>query len=77
MIGHDVRVGLQRRSAVLVVLTVFVTLVVVALPIKWHNLQWGTVPEWFGVLALLFIAVGVWLLVRNSERARDRSDDFR
>jgi hypothetical protein len=72
-----VRVGLQRRSAVIAVFAVVATLVVVALPIKWHNVQWGTVPEWIGVVALLLIGGGVWSLARSIERVRDRSDHFR
>jgi hypothetical protein len=48
-----------------------------ALPIKWHDVQWGTVPEWVGVAVLLLIGVGVWSLARSIERVRDRSDHLR
>jgi ABC-type nickel/cobalt efflux system permease component RcnA len=70
-------VGVQRRSAVVAVFAVVATLVVVTLPIKWHSVQWGTVPEWIGVAVLLLIGVGVWSLARNIEPTRDRTDRFR
>jgi hypothetical protein len=46
------------------------------LPIKWHDVHWGTVPEWIGVVALLVIAVAVWTLARNSRPVRDSSDRY-
>jgi len=49
-------------------------LVVVSLPIVgWlasaHRVQWGTVPEWVGALALLVIAAGVWRLALDRDRS--------
>ena len=70
-----VRVGSRRRSVLLSVLTVC-ALSAVLLPINWQSVQWGTAPEWIAVVALLFIAVGVWRLLLNGERSRDRRDQF-
>ena len=50
---------------------VFVSLMfVVLVPIDWDALDWGTVPEWIGAAALLAIAVGVWRIAVDGDRAR-------
>lgn len=65
--------GVQRRSAVAAALIALGALVLSQLPIKWHSMRWGTVPEWVGVALLLVIAVGVWRLVRGNDQAQERS----
>ncbi len=73
-LGH---LGVQRRTALMAVFVVATTLVVVALPIKWHNVHLGTLPEWIGVVALLFVGAAVWSLARSIERAHPSDDHFR
>jgi hypothetical protein len=67
-----------RTSPGSVVRTFFtvLALAVVGLPLlglvgsEWHNVRWGTAPEWIGAFALVLIAAGVWILARSTERAR-------
>jgi hypothetical protein len=49
-----------------------VVLVASQLPINWHSVRWGTVPEWIGVAVLLCIAVGVWRHLHNTQDVRER-----
>jgi hypothetical protein len=37
-------------------------LLLVLSPIKWRSLDWGSIPEWIGAVALVAVAVGVWRL---------------
>ena len=74
---QDAGVGAQRRFVVWASLVAFATLLVAVLPIKWHHVQWGTVPEWIGAVALVVVAAAVWRLVHATERARNRHDSLR
>ena len=73
-IGHHGSVGTPFDRPLRAFFTVL-ALAVIGLPLlglATHHgrVEWGTVPEWVGAIALLFVAAGVWRLARND---RDRT----
>lgn len=38
------------------------------------SVDWGTVPEWIGAVALIVIAAGVWRLTLDHHRTRSGDD---
>jgi hypothetical protein len=63
-----------RRPAVIAVIIAVAVIALVAIPINWGAIQWGTVPTWIGAIALLSIAAGVWIAVLTRNDVRDDSD---
>jgi hypothetical protein len=69
--GLTLSVVRPRLAAVTVVLIV---VILVAVPINWHAIDWGNAPEWFGVMALLLVAGAAWTAVFSRTGRHDRSD---
>jgi protein-S-isoprenylcysteine O-methyltransferase Ste14 len=62
------------RPVVITVIIAVAVIALVAIPINWGAIQWGTVPTWIGAIALLLVAAGIWAAVLTRNDVRDRSD---
>jgi len=62
-----------RRRVILTVVLVTVIVTLVAVPINWDAIDWGSVPLWIGAFALLLIAAAAWTAVLSRTSERDRS----
>jgi hypothetical protein len=67
--------GFRRRSFIVVPMLVVVMMIVAQLPVHWsdlfHRIDWGSAPEWVGVVALIAIAVSCHRIARGLRPAAD------
>jgi len=79
-IGHYSYVGSPLERVARAFFTVL-GLTLVCLPFiglaSSHSVHWGTVPEWIGACALVFIAGGVWKLAWNGDRVQHDGSNTR